>query len=150
MELILWRHAEAAEGLPDDNRPLTARGLHQAETMARFLAPHLPKNTRVLVSPAQRAQQTARALTKHFITEPVVGGTSAQAILDFVGWPDAPETVVVVGHQPVLGVIAAKLLSDQDATWSIKKGAVWWLSRREREGDFQTLLRLAITPDYLP
>jgi phosphohistidine phosphatase len=33
--------------------------------------------------------------------------------------------------------------------WSIKKGAVWWFSRRERDGDSETTLRLVISPDLL-
>jgi phosphohistidine phosphatase len=33
--------------------------------------------------------------------------------------------------------------------WSVKKGAVWWLSGREREGVNQTILRLVIAPDQL-
>jgi phosphohistidine phosphatase len=33
--------------------------------------------------------------------------------------------------------------------WSVKKGAVWWFSRRERGGDAQTILRLSISPDFI-
>src|SRR3989339_175632 len=72
MELILWRHAEAVDGQPDMERCLTTKGVRQAERMATFLRSRMPQDTRILVSPAVRAQQTASALTKHFITEPAI------------------------------------------------------------------------------
>lgn len=150
MELILWRHAEAHDGSPDLQRELTAKGHKQAERMAAFLRERLPKDARVLVSPARRTQQTAQALTKHFITETAIApGASAQDILGAIGWPDTEATVLVVGHQPTLGQIAALLLADSNVSFSIKKGAVWWLSRRTSEGDYQTNLRLVIAPESL-
>ena len=150
MELILWRHAEAAEGTPDDARPLTDKGRHQAERMAHFLSGRLPQNTRVLVSPALRAQQTAAALSKHFITAPNLGvHASPQTAIATAGWPMAGGSVLLVGHQPWMGELAAFLMTGHDDYWSIKKGAVWWFSRRQREGDYQTVLRLVIAPDQL-
>ena len=150
MELILWRHAEAHEGAPDLERELTGKGNKQAEKMAAFLRARLPETTRILVSPAVRAQQTARAFSKTFITEPGVGpDASAQSLLRATGWPDAEGAVLVVGHQPVLGQIAALLLADSRNGFSVKKGAIWWLSRHTSEGDYQTNLRLAIAPENL-
>jgi phosphohistidine phosphatase len=150
MELILWRHAEAHDGSPDMERELTGKGQKQADKMAAFLRARLPEDTRILVSPARRTQQTAHALTKHFSIEPAIGtGASVQDILDAAGWPDGEGTVLVVGHQPTLGQIAALLLANSKAGFSIKKGAVWWLSRHSSEGDYQTNLRLVIAPESL-
>ncbi len=150
MELILWRHAEAQDGAPDLERELTVKGHKQAEKMATFLRARLPENTRILVSPAKRTQQTVQALTKHFFTDSAIGpGASAQDILETAGWPDGENTVLVVGHQPTLGKIAALLLANSTSGFSIKKGAVWWLSRHTSEGDYQTNLRLVIAPDSL-
>jgi len=150
MELILWRHAEAHDGAPDLERELTGKGHQQAEKMAAFLRTRLPENTRILVSPAVRAQQTARAFSKTFTTEPGVGpDASAQSLLRATGWPDAEGAVLVVGHQPVLGQIAALLLADSRNGFSVKKGAIWWLSRHTSEGDYQTNLRLAVAPENL-
>ncbi len=150
MELILWRHAEAHDGTPDMARELTGKGQKQAAKMATFLRARIPEDTRILVSPALRTQQTAQALTQHFHTEDALApGASAQEILDAVGWPDLDCTVLVVGHQPTLGQIAALLLANSKGSFSVKKGAVWWLSRHTSEGDFQTNLRLAIAPDSL-
>lgn len=150
MELILWRHAEAEDGFPDNARPLTAKGRKQADKMSAFLRTRLPHNTRILVSPARRAQQTAQALTHDFITEPgIAPGALPQALLKAAGWPDGEGCTLIVGHQPALGEAAALLMTGKPECWSIRKGAVWWLSRRESEGDIQTTLRLAIAPDHL-
>jgi phosphohistidine phosphatase len=150
MELILWRHAEAAEGSPDDSRPLTEKGRRQAERMAHFLSGRLPPNTRILVSPAVRAQQTAAALSSHFITAPNLGThATPQTAIATAGWPMAGGAALLVGHQPWMGELACQLMIGQTDIWSIKKGAVWWFSRREREGDYQTVLRLVISPDQV-
>lgn len=150
MELILWRHAEAADGAPDHARELTAKGLKQAEKAAAFLRQHLPKDTRILVSPATRTQQTAAALTELFTIAPTIGpGASAQSVLQAARWPDAGGAVLVVGHQPTLGEVAALLLGSGDYALGIKKGALWWFSQRERDGAAQVTLRLVITPDFL-
>jgi phosphohistidine phosphatase len=148
MDLILWRHAEAADGAPDHARELTAKGIKQAAKVAAFLHRHLPDDHRILVSPAARAQQTVAALTHHFTLAPTISpGASARAVLQAARWPNAGDTVLVVGHQPTLGEVAAQLLGCADATLSIKKGAIWWFS--QREGSEQVTLRLVITPDFL-
>lgn len=150
MELVLWRHAEAEDGIPDNARMLTVKGEKQADKMATFLRATLPHDTRVLVSPAKRTLQTAKAFTNHFTTEPAIGTcASPEAILKAAGWPDGEGSVLIVGHQPALGEAAALLMTGHPDYWSIKKGAVWWFSRREREGDYQTSLRLVISPDHL-
>lgn len=151
MELILWRHAEAVDGVPDHSRALTDKGQQQAERMAAFLKTRLPSNTRILVSPALRAQQTAGALTKKFITEPAIntGATPQAALAAAGGWSQAGGAVLLVGHQPWLGEVAALLMTGTAEYWSVKKGGVWWFSRREREGDYQTILRLVIAPEQL-
>jgi len=118
--------------------------------MADFLSGRLPQNTRILVSPALRAQQTAAALTAQFITAPNIGvHATPQTAIAAAGWPMAGGAVLLVGHQPWMGELASLLMTGQADFWSIKKGAVWWFSRREREGDFQTVLRLVIAPDQL-
>jgi phosphohistidine phosphatase len=148
MELILWRHADAESGIPDEERPLSPKGLKQAQRMAEWLKARLPKDAMMLVSPARRAQETARALTKKFEICVEVGTSATPgAVLQAANWPDADRAVVVVGHQPTLGQVAALALSGNAAEWSIKKGAIWWLERRDR--DRETLLRAVISPDLL-
>src|SRR5664279_1647648 len=150
MDLILWRHAEAEPGEPDRGRRLTAKGIKQAERMALWLDNHLPETCRILVSPADRAQQTALALKRKFRTVPELGpGATVGEVLLAAGWPDARESALVVGHQPTLGEVAAFLLSGQDASWSVRKGAVWWLSNRVRENSTAVVARVVIGPDFV-
>ncbi len=153
MDLILWRHAEAEEGganLPDAKRRLTARGDQQAHEMAKWLKPRLPKKTRILVSPATRTQQTAHVLALPFEVEPKIGtGADTADLIAAANWPEHSGAVLVVGHQPTLGRLAALLLAGSEADWSVKKGAVWWLSKRSREGRDQTVLRAVTNPEML-
>ena len=150
MDLILWRHAEAEPGTPDLDRRLTAKGVQQAERMAKWLDRHLPATTRILSSPADRAEQTARALQRKFrIVPELAPDASAAAVLAAAGWPDAREPVLIVGHQPTLGEVAAFLLTDEEASWSVRKGAVWWLSNRVRNGVSSTVIKAVIAPDFV-
>jgi phosphohistidine phosphatase len=69
-------------------------------------------------------------------------------VLAAAGWPENG-SVVVVGHQPTLGRVAALLLSGEEADWVIKKGAIWWFTNRVRGGEAQTVLRAVMAPDLL-
>ena len=150
MELLLWRHAEAAPGEPDLARPLTERGRRQAERVARFLAPRLPKELRVIVSPARRAQETARALSRSFETEESIApGAAAGDVLRAAGWPSGSRPVLVVGHQPTLGEVAAQLVAGGRPGWDLAIGEVCWLRSSSREGPGEAALLLAITPEAL-
>jgi len=150
MDLILWRHAEAEPGEPDLGRRLTAKGQKQAERVGEWLDRHLSDTTRVLVSPADRAQQTALALKRKFRTVDGLGpGASVAAVLAAAGWPDAREAALVVGHQPTLGGVASLLLSGEEAYWSVKKGGVWWLTNRDRGGPSSVVLRVVIGPEFV-
>jgi phosphohistidine phosphatase len=145
VDLVLWRHAEAAAGAPDLLRTLTPVGLKQAQRIAAWLAPRLPRDCRILVSPAERAQQTARALAQHFlVVDALAPGASAQALLSAVGWPDA-EPALVVAHQPTLGEVASLLLAGPQGGWAIAAGALWWLDGDS--GGAHVRLRAAIPPD---
>lgn len=149
MHLILWRHADAFDGSPDMTRKLTPKGHKQAAEMAKWLRQHLPANTRVIVSPATRAQETARALTDDFETvEDLAPGALPEAVLGASGWPDA-EAVLVVGHQPTLGELAAFLLAGESQPWSLKKGGILWLGHRVRADEPQIVLRAALSTDLL-
>lgn len=150
MELILWRHCDAEPGTPDLARRLTAKGLQQAERMGAWLDRQLPETCRIIASPAERTQQTARALGRTFkIVTALAPDASADAVLAAANWPSARESVLVVGHQPTLGQVAALLLAGTEAPWSMRKGAVWWLSKRLRDGDEAVVLKCALAPEQL-
>ncbi|MGA9751394.1 MAG: histidine phosphatase family protein [Acidobacteriota bacterium] len=149
MDLILWRHAEAQDGFPDDARVLTPKGMRQAERMAAWLAPRI-EDARLLSSPAARAVGTAAALSPHVEALPSLSpGSSVRVILAAAGWPGAKGAVVVVGHQPDLGLAAAFLLTGREAPLSIRKGAVWWFQSRPSRDGWTALLRAVISPDLL-
>jgi phosphohistidine phosphatase len=149
MDLILWRHADAEQGGPDLARRLTPRGVKQAGRMAQWLAPRLPEHCRVIASPAVRARMTAEALGRRFdIVDAIAPGAGVKAVLAAADWPRA-SAVVVVGHQPTLGAVASFLLSGEEASWSIRKGAVWWLADRARDDGESAVLRVAIAPDFV-
>lgn len=172
MDLILWRHAQA-HALPLDDelqaraaagedvtvhidlaqdlaRTLTPKGERQAERMAQWLNQRLPDTARVLVSPAQRTQQTAMALGRSYKTVPALNPqASVDDLLAAARWPRSKDPVLIVGHQPTLGLLAARLLTGQDLAWSVRKGAVWWLRSRERDGETSVTLHAVQSPDFL-
>jgi phosphohistidine phosphatase len=151
MDLILWRHAEAELIGPqqdDLERRLTPKGERQARRMAEWLNQRLPESTRILVSPALRSQQTAKALERRFKTVAALAPEcDADALLAAARWPQASEPVLIVGHQPTLGIVAARLLAGADQAWSVKKAAAWWLGQRDREGTEQVTLLAVQGPD---
>jgi len=154
MDLILWRHAEAellAEGGSDLERRLTAKGERQAQRMAAWLNERLPDDCLVLSSPAARTHATALALGRDLHLLPALApDAEPEALLAAAGWPEPPhQSVLLVGHQPTLGRLAARLLAGQDQAWAVKKGAVWWLRARERAGRRELTLVAVQGPDQL-
>ena len=169
MDLILWRHADAGDAVDDDlivdlARELTPKGQKQARRMADWLNRFLPDSTRVLVSPALRCQQTAQALGRKYQTREALGpGGTAGTLLTLARWPQRREPVLIVGHQPTLGLVAAMLMAGpqtldeppsrpgpHDApAWSVRKGAVWWLRHRDRGGVAEVVLVSVRSPETL-
>jgi phosphohistidine phosphatase len=153
MDLILWRHAEAFEMREADNdldRALTPKGERQAQRMAEWLTQRLAHSTKILVSPAVRCQQTAKALGKKFKTlDELAPDGNGEGLLKAARWPDASEPVLIVGHQPMLGLVASYLVSGQPQGWTIKNAGVWWIRGRNREDSAQVILQAVQSPDCL-
>lgn len=153
MDLVLWRHAEAHEAQPgqdDLSRALTPRGEKQAARMAAWLDRQLPDGARILVSPARRTELTAQALgRKYKLREELSPNATVDQLLQLVQWPEGKGVVLLVGHQPVLGQTIARLLAIHGSECSVKKGAVWWLRHRLRDGASQTTLVSVQSPDAL-
>ena len=149
MELILWRHAEAKQGLPDEGRKLNAKGRKQALRVAAWLNANLPANCRILVSPTMRTVQTAEALGRKFRLQPDIGpDATPEAILAAANWPNSKETVLIVGHQPALGQLAARLLAGEEQPWHVRRGSIWWIAQRKDDQD-TPYLRTVITPELI-
>ncbi|HLX27919.1 MAG TPA: histidine phosphatase family protein [Casimicrobiaceae bacterium] len=147
MEVILWRHCDAAPGVPDESRTLTPRGLRQAEAMARRLLSRLPADCRIIASPAVRAQQTAQTLGHAFVTDQrLASGAEPEDVLAAIGWPDAGGTVLVVGHQPTLGRVASLVLDGEADDRTMRTGEALWLSSGEDDGSRAMLVR-SMAPD---
>ena len=153
MDLILWRHAEAEEagpGMSDLERALTPRGEKQAARMAAWLDRQLPEGARVLASPARRTEQTALALgRKYKLRDELCPDASVDDLLTVTQWPASKVPMLVVGHQPTLGQAIARLLRLSEADCAVKKGAVWWLRDREREGHPRTVVVTVQSPELL-
>jgi phosphohistidine phosphatase len=155
MDLLLWRHADASE-LEDEltgsdlDRPLTRKGERQAQRMASWLDRQLPEKARILVSPALRTRQTAAALDrKSRVVDGLGPDACVETLLNACRWPEAQETTVIVGHQPTLGQLASYLITGAPGEWSVRKGSVWWLKRRERNGRSEVVIHSVISPELL-
>lgn len=163
--LILWRHAEAEDESvsgKDVDRALTRRGRKDAVKMAKWLAEHLPANTTMLCSPARRCLETASALhdlsgLEINVAEFLSVNSTVARIAKEISDDDSTKTILIVGHQPNLGMLIARLLGMNQSTCVVKKGQVWWLRQRVAEDGqkedgqkkaLQTYLFAVQHPDY--
>lgn len=159
MDLILWRHAEAEPAtaeMTDEFRKLTGKGNKQASKIAMWLDSTLPETCRILVSPTIRTRDTAEALTatasgRKYKVMPELGPSATVAdVLTAANWPNSREPVLVVGHQPYLGQVAAELLGHPLQDYSVRKGNVWWITQKQRENaPIQTYLKAIMSPDLV-
>jgi len=148
MDLFLWRHADALEGISDFERELSPFGHQQAEKAAEWFRKNAPSGLRILVSPAVRTRQTAA----HFCEDeknielctPLYENAPVKKILDILGWPDLPSPALIIGHQPQIGMLADLLLAGVHRPDSFRKGALWWL--RSIPGQNSTQLVNVIEP----
>lgn len=123
MRLFLLRHAEAEDhAASDDARRLTPRGMEQARTVGRFCARTGIEPELILFSPFVRADQTARAFAEAWppdtrTLQPALfaaSGMEPEAALEELRAYERFDRVLLVGHQPDLGMLAASLLGWRD------------------------------------
>lgn len=117
MRLYLVRHAKAEQGEPDELRRLTPDGVQAARELGTRLAREGVAPDAVLTSPLLRARETAEEIGRATGTEvePVdvlAPGATAEDVTRAVS--GRGETVVVVGHQPDCGQIAAALTGGEE------------------------------------
>jgi phosphohistidine phosphatase len=127
---MLWllRHAEAADGQPDEERPLTDRGVQQAEAAGRALA-RLGEGIDVcLSSPKRRALQTAELacdpLGIPVVPDPRLGGEP----IDISAVTEGRHNVLLVGHDPSFSLLVHDLTGTQAR---MKKGGLAAISKGE-------------------
>lgn len=115
--LFIMRHGEAAPGLPDSSRRLTARGEKEATTMASWLASRQSRGQlgtpQVIASPYARAQQTAKIIAKalgvSLTTYPgITPEDSPQAVCDWLVGKEGD--LVLVSHMPLVGALIGLLV----------------------------------------
>jgi phosphohistidine phosphatase len=85
------------------------------------------------------------------VVDAIGPAATALDLLKVCDWPNGNRAVLMVCHQPALGHLASLLLTGQEAPWTIRKGAVWWLRSRQG-GDSaraQTLLLCVQSPDTM-
>ena len=116
MELLILRHADAVYEAPSDfDRRLSEKGLRQAQEVAAFLKTHHCKPDVVLTSPAVRARTTADVVARELKVEliecpwAVPGMYSEDAIQELRAFSRF-ERLLLVGHQPDLGELTARLI----------------------------------------
>ena len=131
MELFLWRHADALSGTPDIARELSPHGHEQARRVAEWLGRHAPAGLRLLVSPATRTRQTVAYFCDdesiiQFCPQ-LYDSLSLEEVLPLLDWPDITLPTLVVGHQPWIGALAARLLEGSPHPGAFRKSALWWL-----------------------
>ena len=121
VQLVIVRHAEAADGEPDELRPLTPEGREAARQLGERLAADGIRLDAVLTSPLLRARQTAQELARPAGLEPepderLAPGATAEGVKAAAA--DRGETVVVVGHQPDCSQIAAALTGGPEPSFA--------------------------------
>jgi phosphohistidine phosphatase len=133
---MLWllRHAEAADGFPDDERPLTERGMRQAEAAGQALERLGVNLDACLSSPKLRAVQTAQfacaALGVEVTVEPRLSGEPFDAADLVAGLGD----VLLVGHDPSFSLTLHDLTGTQAR---MRKGGLAAIQK----GELLTLMR---------
>jgi len=133
MQLLIIRHAIAVPrgtpDIPDDERPLTNRGRRRFRSAARGLARLVGRPDFLISSPLPRARETAEIAARawgkstNVIVEPALGGGTLEQIAALVAGHPADALVAIVGHEPDLSELLARVLgTDNDERLTFKKG----------------------------
>jgi phosphohistidine phosphatase len=133
---MLWllRHAEAADGHPDDERPLTERGIRQAEAAGRALARLGTNIDACLSSPKLRSVQTAQRACEPLGVEVTIEPALSGEPFDVHGLVAGLGDVLLVGHDPSFSMLVHDLTGAQSR---MRKGGLAGISK----GELVALLR---------
>jgi len=158
-ELYLIRHGiaeERGDKWPDDSRrPLTEEGMSRLRKSARGLVQIGVEFDIVLTSPLVRARQTADIVAAAFNTRPMIAvldsltpGISAQTLLSDLEAHAKRARIALVGHEPGLGELAAKLIGAR-RPFEFKKGAICRIDVESLPPAGPGALRWFLTPKIL-
>jgi phosphohistidine phosphatase len=133
---MLWllRHAEAADGVPDDQRPLTDRGTRQAQDAGHALEALGARLDACLSSPKVRALQTAQLACAPLGVEVIVDRRLAGQPFDVEELTAGLGDVLLVGHDPSVSLLLHDLTGAQAR---MKKGGLAGIHK----GELVVLLR---------
>jgi phosphohistidine phosphatase len=142
IQVYLIRHGVAAERGPeypdDSKRPLTTRGIARLRKEARALDALGITFDQIVSSPLLRTRQTADIIAESLKGKPPVVLSDAlapagtvSAVMQELGKYTKKGSVALVGHEPNLGELAARLIGAKHAL-AFKKGGLCRI-------DFETL-----------
>jgi len=127
---MLWllRHAEAEDGLPDDERPLTDRGALHADAAGRALALLGIHIDACLSSPKLRAVQTAERACEPLGVQVTIESALSGEPFDVRALTAGLGEVLLVGHDPSFSLLLHDLTGCQAR---MKKGGLAGISKGE-------------------
>ena len=131
-EIILLRHAHAEAQKPgqtDAERPLSRRGVDEAQAAGRWLRKHNALPARILCSPAVRTQQTLeQALGEVAATsEPRIYEASAGELIALIDDNADAARLLLVGHNPGFETLVALLATGQSGDFrGVPPGGIAW------------------------
>jgi phosphohistidine phosphatase len=133
---MLWllRHADAADGTPDDERPLTERGVLQAQAAGHAMAALGVTIDTCLSSPKLRAMQTAQYACASLGVEVTVDRRLAGEPFDAYDLVAGLGDILLVGHDPSFTLTLHDLTGAQAR---MKKGGLAGIA----EGELVVLMR---------
>jgi phosphohistidine phosphatase len=132
MKILLVRHGKAVPrgtpGIPDDARPLTKEGEESFRQASAGIARLVERPAGLLASPLPRAFRTAEILADAWgkiapLEAPALAGGSFVDVAELLEGCDSRATVALVGHEPHLSGLLARLLgADGGDTLPFRKG----------------------------
>lgn len=134
LELYLIRHGIAAERGPeypdDSKRPLTTKGMAALRRQAKALDRLGIAVDLIVTSPLTRTRQTAEIIAEHLEGKPTVAHSDAlapagtpAAVMQEIARHSRKGRVALVGHEPNIGELAARLIGARSPI-EFKKGAI--------------------------
>jgi len=159
LELYLIRHGVAAdrgEEYPDDSkRPLTSDGISQLRKQAKALDSLDIGFDHIITSPLVRTRQTADVFAEHLKSKPSVSNSDAlapagtpAAVLQELGKHMRKARIALVGHEPNIGELAARLIGSRTPL-AFKKGAICRIDFEVFPPKGSGQLRWFVTPKML-
>lgn len=134
MQIYLLRHAIAEEpksGVPDADRALTGEGMRKLRDILKRAKGAGLDPSIILSSPFRRAVQTAELAAKAvgysqplMTTQTLVPSSAAQETWDEIRLYKGEPSLLLVGHEPAMGQLAAYLLGTPELRIDFKKGAM--------------------------